>query len=164
MKTTFIALFFLCATVQLSLAQHALQADDGSGHYSLIKGSVTGGIYTLQNGGGTIITTGGGLLWLTAGNILTGGLPTTPNEIFGSTNNFDVVMQTNGVEQLRLRVSGGINLPATAASGVGGIFQNGVLFLHSFGAGNFFAGQNAGNLAMGGVLNTGVGFGALKNN
>jgi len=35
---------------------HSLQIDDGSAHYTIIKGSGSGGTYTLPTGGGTIQT------------------------------------------------------------------------------------------------------------
>ena len=37
-------------------AGHTLQIDDGSGDYTIIKGSGSGGTYTLPVGGGTILT------------------------------------------------------------------------------------------------------------
>ena len=51
------ALVILC-TFSNALAQpaHSLQIDDGSSHYSVIKGSGVGGTYTLPAGGGTILT------------------------------------------------------------------------------------------------------------
>jgi trimeric autotransporter adhesin len=59
-------------------------------------------------------------------------------------------------------LSGGLNLPTTTAlSGI--IYSGGNRFLHNFGTGNFFAGQNAGNLTMTGFGDTGTGFGALAN-
>ena len=61
------------ATNSFAQPGHALEVDNGLGAYSLIKGSASGGIYTLANGGGTILTTGSGLIWLTAGH-----QPTTP--------------------------------------------------------------------------------------
>src|SRR5436189_153517 len=81
-------------------------------------------------------------------------------------------MNTNGVPQMwligsPLATNGGINLPASAASGVGVIFQSGApnTFIHSFGGvTNFFAGNQAGNLVMAGTNNTGVGHQALFSN
>ena len=52
----FIALAILFAFSN-SFAQHVLQVDDGLSHSSVIKGSTTGGTYTLQDGGGMILTT-----------------------------------------------------------------------------------------------------------
>jgi hypothetical protein len=46
----------------------------------------------------------------------------------------------------------------------GNILKGGVLFLHNFGSGNTFLGQNAGNLTMAGGNNTGNGVGALVSN
>jgi hypothetical protein len=46
----------------------------------------------------------------------------------------------------------------------GNLLKGGVLFLHNFGSGNTFLGQNAGNLTMTGGNNTGNGVGALVSN
>src|ERR1043165_4466814 len=102
MKLSFIliALYFVIAAS--AIAQHSLQLDDGAGHYSIITGQTVNplDIYLLPPGGGLLLTSGS--CWMTSGNTLTG------TEIFGSLNGFDVIMQTNGVEQMRLLASGGI--------------------------------------------------------
>lgn len=41
--------------------------------------------------------------WLTTGNTLTGGSSSTPNEFFGSNNDYDVKFIRNGIEQYRLQ-------------------------------------------------------------
>lgn len=41
--------------------------------------------------------------WELDGNALTGGTPSTPNEWFGSDNNYDVVFKRNNSEQFRLQ-------------------------------------------------------------
>lgn len=71
---------------------------------------------------------------------------------------------TNSVEQMRLRATGGINIPTSSATGVGVVYQNNVSYIHSFGTDNFFAGRNAGNLITPGFANTGIGVDALANN
>jgi hypothetical protein len=65
--------------------------------------------------------------------------------------------------------AGVLNLPAT--SDAGGVLAGAItlggnsnLFLHAYGAMNFFGGQNAGNLTMTGQQNTGLGFEALSLN
>jgi hypothetical protein len=52
-----LAFFFLFVFAD-SFAQplHSIELDDGAGHYSVIKGSATGGTYTLPSGSGTIMT------------------------------------------------------------------------------------------------------------
>ncbi|HYM20848.1 MAG TPA: hypothetical protein VEW28_07585 [Candidatus Kapabacteria bacterium] len=50
--------------------------------------------------------------WALNGNNLSGGTPATPNQYFGSNNNFDVVMKTNSIERFRL----GSNTALTTAS------------------------------------------------
>ena len=56
LATVLITLIMLSAFSRATAQQHTLQVDDGAGHYSLIKGSPTGGTYTLPTGGGTIMT------------------------------------------------------------------------------------------------------------
>jgi hypothetical protein len=54
-----IAVAILCIGVS-AFAQHSNQFDDGSGHYSTLKGSTSGGTYTFPNGSGTLLTAGSG--------------------------------------------------------------------------------------------------------
>ena len=55
----------------------------------------------------TVVTVSAGTnTWNTNGNVLTGGGPTTPNEFFGSNNDFDVVMNRNSIEIARLAAAG----------------------------------------------------------
>lgn len=108
------------------------------------------------------VTAGSGSGWALSGNTLTGTLPSTPTEFFGSSNGADMIMKTNGVEQMRLYSAGGINIPASASSGVGVIFQNGNRMIHSKAGHSFFAGYLSGNLTMSGGTNTGIGAEALQ--
>lgn len=110
-----------------------------------------------NNGSGTVTWTPVSPGWSLSGNALIGALPGSPIEFFGSTNGADVVMQTNGVEQMRLLSSGGVLLPVTAATGVGVIYQGSYPLIHTFGVGDFFAGRNAGNFVMSGGSNTAIG-------
>lgn len=57
-----------------------------------------------------------------------------------------------------------LNLAATTAAGVGTINQNGSSLLQTYGSRNFFAGPSAGNFAMTGANNIGVGSQALQSN
>lgn len=41
-----------------------------------------------------------------AGNTLTGGTSSTPNEWIGSNNNYDLILKTNNVEQIRIKSGG----------------------------------------------------------
>jgi hypothetical protein len=117
-----------------------------------------------NDGAGALSWAAAGAGWATNGNALTGTLPSSPTEFFGSSNGADVVMKTNGVEQLRLRSAGGLNIPVTTAAGVGVIYQDGIRFIHSSGGySNFFAGTLAGNLSTTGTGNTGTGNSALPN-
>jgi hypothetical protein len=78
---------FLALTSSV-FAQHSLQIDDGSGNYTIITGSGSGGTYTFPNGGGTILTTGGGTTsgaWLLGGNTGAG-----VNNLLGTLDNTDL--------------------------------------------------------------------------
>jgi len=163
MKIPSTVICFLTLFVHQTFAQHSLQLDAG-GIYSTIQATNPGGIYILPPGGGTLLTnSAGNPSWLIAGNMLSGGSPTTPNELFGSANAYDVPMVTGGIEQMRLLYSGGINIPSSTSAGIGVIFQNNALYIHSIGSGlSFFAGPNAGNLSSLGYANTGIGDHALN--
>jgi hypothetical protein len=62
-----------------------------------------------------------------------------------------------------LTLAGNLYLPTTTSS-AGSIYSGGSLLLHSYGSGDIFVGVNAGNLAMTGGNNTGIGAGALQQN
>jgi hypothetical protein len=66
-----------------------------------------------------------------------------------------------GTPTEKLDVNGNINIPTTSST-VGTIKQNGVLFMHSFGDGDFFAGTSSGNLTTTGFDNVGVGANTLQ--
>ncbi|MCE9537926.1 MAG: hypothetical protein K8R85_01740, partial [Bacteroidetes bacterium] len=53
--------------------------------------------------------------WLTAGNTLTGGTSSTPNEWFGSSNLYDIIVKTNNTQRMRL-LSGGHILIGTGTA------------------------------------------------
>ncbi len=63
-----------------------------------------------------------------------------------------------------ITIAGNLNLPATTSNTAGVITQNGNRLIHSFGTGNFFAGNNAGNFLVTGSANTAVGTFALSSN
>jgi hypothetical protein len=136
---------------------------DANNNFSLASLSAGSGISITPGAGSiTIAAIGGGGGWALTGNTLTGTLPATPTEFFGSTNGADVVMKANNTEQMRLRSAGGINIPTTTAAGVGVIFQNGDRMIHSKAGHSFFAGYLSGNLTMSGGTNTGIGAEALQ--
>lgn len=55
----------------------------------------------------TVVTVSAGTnTWNESGNVLTGGTPTTPNEFFGSNNDYDVIMNRNSIEIARMAASG----------------------------------------------------------
>lgn len=70
-----------------------------------------------------------------------------------------VTNNETGVTLSNVTVGGDLNLPATTI-----INSGGSSLLYADGAGNFFAGQGAGNETNSGFQNTGVGDGALVNN
>src|SRR5579862_1101746 len=102
---TLVSLFF----AQNVFAQHSLQLDDGLQHFSTIVANSTGGTYLLPPGGGMLVTTPSpgspALMWLTDGNTIA-----SPHQIFGSLNGFDVIMEANGVEKMRLVSGGGVSV------------------------------------------------------
>src|SRR5688572_966376 len=120
---------------------------------------------TLPDNDGTanqvLQTDGNGVLsWasVSASTWQLGGNSSPSLNIFGTLTGDDVLIQANGVTQLTVRSTGGVNIPTTTSTGDGVIYQNGFRFLHSKGSGNFFAGANAGNLATaGGSDNVGIG-------
>lgn len=70
-------------------------------------GDVTPGYYYWNGAAWTRLATGSGASgWLTNGNTLTGTLPASPNEFFGSINGGDVIFKANNYEYLRLNTSG----------------------------------------------------------
>lgn len=60
--------------------------------------------------------------WQLAGNTLSGGSPTTPNEFFGSTNDYDNIFRRNNIEQMRMIASDAALLIGLSAS-IGGRLQ-----------------------------------------
>jgi hypothetical protein len=68
----------------------------------------------------------------------------------------------------QLEITGNFRLPPAAVTSgtptAGVIFSGSDRFIHNFGAANFFAGVKAGNFAMSGIGNTGVGASALHIN
>src|SRR5262249_10980935 len=110
----------LVLTASRSHAQHPLLLDNGPGSYSTISVISPGGNYLLPAGNGTILTSAsvGSIAWVLGGN------SAPPSNIFGTLSATDVDMRANNTTQLTLLSSGGINLPSTAVSGVGAIFQN----------------------------------------
>jgi hypothetical protein len=63
-----------------------------------------------------------------------------------------------------LSITGNINLPVTTDSLHGVLTLGGYPFLHSYGTGNTFVGQHAGNFSITGAFNTASGFVALYSN
>ncbi len=115
--------------------------------------------------------------WLKTGNAGT----SAATNFIGTTDNNALVVKTNSVEALRVTENGdmgiGITTPSqqleitknfqlpnsTATTGI--IFSGGSRFIHNYGSTrNFFAGVNAGNFAMTGLSNTGIGYNALTGN
>lgn len=61
-------------------------------------------------------------------------------------------------------VTGNLDLPVTTSASVGVITQNGVRVMHTYGVSNFFSGPVAGNFAMTGDSNVGLGSSPLQSN
>jgi Chaperone of endosialidase/Secretion system C-terminal sorting domain len=54
--------------------------------------------------------------WDLSGNALTGSAPGSVNERFGSTNQFDVIFQTNSIERMRLSSAGNLGIGVVGAA------------------------------------------------
>jgi hypothetical protein len=112
----------LALTISSVNAQHFIQVDDGAGHYTILKSQTINSldVFTFPTGGGVLLTipTPGlpSLVWQTAGNTLSAG------QVFGSLNPFDVVMEANGSEKMRLVSGGGVNVSSqlTVSAGANG--------------------------------------------
>jgi hypothetical protein len=151
-----LVLFF--STSVFAQDEHSLILNASASPQSTIIGSATGGTYTLPNGSGTLVTDASlaTVAWVLGGN------SSPSSNIFGTLTADDIVMQTNGVEQMRLYNTGGITIPNSTAAGVGVLYQNGGLLFHTLGTNNLFLGNNAGNLTIVGIQNTGIGYFALQ--
>jgi hypothetical protein len=96
---------------QKSFSQHALQVDDGLGHYSIITGANPGGNYSLPPGGGMLLTSGSSLIWYTDGNTLSGIDGT--NNVLGSlagSSLLPVNIDVNGVRVMRYDAAAIVNI------------------------------------------------------
>jgi hypothetical protein len=135
-KSFVLTLGMLCIGVS-AFAQHANQFDDGAGHYSTLKGSLSGGTYILNNGGGTILTTGNslsnttdnpiagdnqglgtnGLIWQTT---FTGFVATFINEDNGGANRdgIQIALANNNGSSRALDITTGTNFNPTGGGGV----------------------------------------------
>jgi nitrogen fixation protein FixH len=145
---------------------------DDSQYVAIIPPAAITSTYTLTlpetSAQGALYNDGtGALSWATmtppSWNLL-GNSGTDPDSNFiGTTDSVSVILKTNNIEQLRIRASGGVNLPPTDPSGRGIVYVDSVRFMHSYGVDNTFLGADAGNLALTGDGNTGLGNGSLIN-
>ena len=157
---------FLCANT--ALAQDTLLVRDGDGNILMLvlDEGTTGAVRTGRFIAGSTTTYGDGFITLSDGT----NLNIDANTFFiDNASNRVGIGTTTPNEQLE--ITGNFRLPATDTAGdtVGVIFSDGNPFIHNFGANNFFAGVNAGNLTPTGWLgflpvcsNTGVGENALS--
>src|ERR1041385_1207047 len=95
----FIFLFATSASAQV----HSLQLNNGP-NVAIIQAAAAGGAqtYLLPPVGGTLLTTGSipSVAWVLVGNTLTGVLPGSPTEWFGSVNAADLIFKTTSIEQM----------------------------------------------------------------
>jgi hypothetical protein len=120
-----------------------------------------GGSLTLNNSGVLSLTGGGGVTVSAANGAVTLGSTAqsanAPNTIVSRDASGDF-----GTGSITL--SGQLTLPATTSSAVGLVSLGGSPFLHTFGSGNTFVGNYAGNFSMSGYHNTATGAYALNSN
>lgn len=146
----------------------------------LFAGAATGDTVSLEAlpvGTSTQILTGGALptwssgnslFWSTSGNILSGTAP-EPTQKLGSTNNYDLVFQSGGIERFRIKpLQPGLFMPDFPSTQRTALTINGASFLDFSGAatttsadGNVFLGVGAGNPSVSGLQNIGIGPNAL---
>lgn len=108
------------------------------------------------------------LFWSLTGNTLSGVAP-EPTQRLGSTNNYDLVLQSGGVERFRIKpFSPGFFLPDIPSTQRTILTINGAPFLDFSGSatatsadGNVFLGVGAGNPLTSGLQNVGIGPNAL---
>jgi hypothetical protein len=162
-------------TSRFSVGNNTFQVDS-SGNLVRIN-SVPYSWPASQGAASTVLTNNGsgGLTWApAAGGGITGNCSSGANfvtkwsstsaitcsQIFDNATN--VGIGTNTPNE-KLEISGNLRLPVSTAS-VGVIKAGANRFIHNFGFHNFFAGVDAGNLAMNGSTNTAVGTNAFQNN
>lgn len=119
MKRIIIAIAVLFTAVS-SYGQNSLQFSNGTAIGILSAAGLPGGVittFTFPSAGGTLLTSGSlsGAAWLTNGNTLTGTLPGTPTEFFGSINAADVIFKTASTERLRILSTGGVRMSSLGA-------------------------------------------------
>src|SRR5579883_2074197 len=91
MRKSFLIAALVISAACTASAQHSLQLDDGSGHYSTISASSSGGTYTLPSGGGTLLTSASvsSVAWTLGGNTGVGA-----NNQIGTLDNTNLVFVT----------------------------------------------------------------------
>ncbi len=147
----------------------ACAADANSG------GTVTGVTAGAGLTGGTITTTGTiGLGTVPAANGGTGRTSLSTNGILYGQGTGAVGMVAGAAGQVLTgtagapawtaspAINGNLTLVAASTDAAGNIFKGTARFIHNFGSFNTFIGENAGNFAMTGIVNTAAGAGALE--
>ncbi|MDP4219110.1 MAG: hypothetical protein Q8916_02425 [Bacteroidota bacterium] len=115
MKIRFVILLALCYSSPL-LAQHMLQLDDGTGNYSIIKWSTSGGTYTLPTGGGTFLTQLFGQPTVSSAWLLGGNTSSSPNNKIGTLDATSLIFVTGtGGPNTRMTITstGDVGIGAT---------------------------------------------------
>jgi hypothetical protein len=138
------------------LAHSAVTVDAGPG---LSGGGRVGlgNTITLTNSGVLSVTGNADITAATVGGAVTLGDTAT------SADTANTIVKRDGsgdFSAASITLDGNLNLPTTTAT-AGIIYSGGNTLMHAHGSLNFFAGPNAGNLAMSGYNNTGNGAGAL---
>ena len=119
-----------------------------------------GGSTTLSNAGVLSVTGNADITANTVGGAVTLGATANINDVPNTIVKRD---STGSIAGANLYLDNNVILqPTTATAGI--VYAGAATMLHGFGNNNFFAGAGAGNLAMTGGFNVGLGFNAMAHN
>jgi hypothetical protein len=162
-------------TLTTNTFSHTAHSGDATGATTLTVVGLQGrGIATTTPSiGSTLVWDGTSWTPVAAGNVSGSGTPTQvafwngPNSLTSDANLYwDNTNKRLGIgissPNEQLEVAGNIRIPASSAT-AGIIFKGANRFIHNYGTAATFVGQDAGNLSLTGINNTGIGYQSLTN-